>query len=92
MVTMAFFQASWIVLKEDILKVVFEFHASGKFKRSLNALFLTLILRIPGAVDPKDFCSISLLGRIYMMIAKILVNKLKMVLERIISKSQNALI
>ncbi|XP_059451119.1 callose synthase 7-like [Corylus avellana] len=90
--SMAFFQPSWIVLKEDILKVVFEFHASGKFKRSLNATFLTLILKIPGVVDPKDFYSINLVGSIYKMIAKILVNMLKMGLERIISKSQNVFI
>ena len=29
-----FFQACWIVLKEDIMKVFCDFHSSGKFKRS----------------------------------------------------------
>jgi hypothetical protein len=41
-----------VVLKEDIMKV--------KFKRSLNATFLTLIPKILGAIDPKDFHPISL--------------------------------
>jgi hypothetical protein len=77
-------------LKEDILKVYFEFHASGKFERNLNATFLTLIPKTPGAVNPKDSRPISLVGSIYKMIAKILANRLKIVLERIISKSQNA--
>jgi hypothetical protein len=61
-------------------------------KASLNAMFFTLIPKISGVVDPKGFCSICLVGSIYKMIAKILVNKLEMVLERIISKSQNAFI
>jgi hypothetical protein len=82
---MAFFQACWVVLKEDIMKVIYEFHASGKFERSLNATFLTLILMIPGAIDPKDFHLISLVGSIYKIIAKILLNRLKTVLEEIIS-------
>ena len=72
------------------MKVYFDFHASGKFERNLNAMFLTPILKIPRAVNPKDSHPISLVGSIYKMIAKILANRLKIVLERIISKSQNA--
>jgi hypothetical protein len=49
-----------LFLKEDILKVFYEFHASGKFERSLNTTFLTLIPKILGAVNPKDFHLISL--------------------------------
>jgi hypothetical protein len=36
--SMAFFQALWVVLKEDIMKVFREFHSCGKFERSLNAM------------------------------------------------------
>jgi hypothetical protein len=79
--SMAFFQAFWVVLKADIMKVFLDFHASGKFERSLNATFLVLILKILGAVDHKDFHPISLVGSIYKITAKILANKLKMVLE-----------
>ena len=41
------------------MKVFHDFHASGKFERSLNATtFITLIPKIPGDVDSKDFCPI----------------------------------
>jgi hypothetical protein len=40
----------------------------------------------------KDFCPISLVGDIYKIISKDLANRLKMVLEKIISRSQNAFI
>jgi hypothetical protein len=89
---MAFFQACWVVLKEDVMKVFREFHASLKFERSLNAMFLTLIQKIPRAVNPKDFRLISLVGSIYKIIAKILANRFKVVLEKTFYKSQNALI
>jgi hypothetical protein len=90
--SMVFFQACWAVLKEDIMKVFHEFHASGKFERSLNAMFLALIPKILGAVGPKDFCLISLVGSIYKIIAKILANKLRTMLEKIIFMSQDAFI
>lgn len=57
-------------------------------KGVLILTFIALIPKIPGAVDPKDFCPISLVSGIYNIIA----NRLKMVLEKIISKSQNAFI
>jgi len=61
-------------------------------KGVLILTFIALIPKSPGAVDPKDFCPISLESGIYKIIAKILANRLKMVLEKIISKSQNAFI
>jgi hypothetical protein len=48
-------QACWVVLKEDIMVVFHEFHARGKFKRSLNAMFLILIPKIPGLSTPRIF-------------------------------------
>jgi hypothetical protein len=40
----------------------------------------------------KDFCPISLVGGLYKIIAKVLANRLKGVLEKVISKSQSAFI
>jgi hypothetical protein len=74
------------------MKVFHEFRTSGKFEKSLNATFLDLIPKIPEAVNPKDFRPINLMDSIYKIIAKILANRLKMVLEKIISKSQNTFI
>jgi hypothetical protein len=80
------------MLKDDIMKVFRDFHARGKSERRLNATFIALVLKILGAVDPKDFCPISFVSDIYKIIANILANRLNMVLEKIISKSQNTFI
>jgi hypothetical protein len=51
----AFFQACWDVLKEDIMKLFHDFHARGKFERSLNATFIALILKISRVVELNSF-------------------------------------
>jgi hypothetical protein len=43
-------------------------------------------------VEIKDFQPISLVGGVYKMISKVLANRLKSVLEKIISNSHNAFI
>jgi len=45
-----------------------------------------------GAVDLKDFRPISLVSRVYKIIAKVLANRLGKVVEKIISKPQNAFV
>lgn len=40
--SMVFFQCCWDVIGLDVIKVFIEFHWWGKFKKSLNATFITL--------------------------------------------------
>jgi hypothetical protein len=91
--TMAFFQTCWEVLRLEIMEVFSDFHAREVFEKSLNVSFIALILKIPGAISLKDFRPISLVGGIYKIIAKkVLANRLKTVLEKVISKFQSAFI
>jgi hypothetical protein len=90
--SIAFFHFCWEVVKEDIMKIFKEFHAKGKFEASLNSTFISLIPKIPSASEMKDFNPISLVGGFYKIIAKVLANRLKGVLEKVISKMQSAFI
>jgi hypothetical protein len=90
--SMAFFQACWDVLSSDIMAVFNDFHARSWFEKSLNASFISLIPKAPGAISLKDFQPISLVGGVYKIIAKVLANRLKSMLEKVISKSQSAFI
>jgi hypothetical protein len=63
--SMAFFQACWDVIKDDLMKVFHDFHAKAKFERSLNATFIGLIPKKSGAIDIKDFFLINLVGGVY---------------------------
>jgi hypothetical protein len=87
-----FFQACWEVLKEDIMAVFSDFHAHGKFERSCNSTFISLIPKVSGASDLKDFRPISLVSGIYKIISKVLANRMRLVMDRIISNPQNAFV
>jgi tripartite-type tricarboxylate transporter receptor subunit TctC len=63
------------------MNAVQEFHLCGKFKKSPNATFISLIPKKVGPVDIKDFGPISLVGGVYQIISEVLENKRKTVLE-----------
>jgi hypothetical protein len=90
--TLAFFQDCWGVVKEDLMVVFAEFHARGKFVKSINSTFISLIPKVHGAKEIKDFCPISLVGGIYKIIAKVLANRMREVMDKIISKPQNVFV
>lgn len=90
--SMAFFSTCWEVIKEDIMEVFQFFHANSCFEKSLNASFLVSIPKKNGASDMEDFRPISLIGRVYELIAKVLSLRLRRVMGKVISESQHAFV
>ncbi|RVW75874.1 Transposon TX1 uncharacterized 149 kDa protein [Vitis vinifera] len=90
--TMAFWQDCWDVVKEEVMDLFKEFFEYGSFAKSLNTTFLVLIPKKGGADDLGDFRPISLLGSLYKLLAKVLANRLKKVLDRVVSVDQNAFV
>jgi hypothetical protein len=80
------------VVKGDFMAVFSKFHDRGKFVKSINSTFIALIPKVHGAQEIKDFHPISLVGGIYKIIAKVLANRMRRVMDRIISKPQNAFV
>lgn len=71
------------------MNVFLDFHATRMLKKSLDATFIALILKKSGAIEIKDFQSISLVGGVFKIVVKVLANRLKIVVEKIISKLQS---
>ncbi|RVW92901.1 Transposon TX1 uncharacterized 149 kDa protein [Vitis vinifera] len=90
--TMAFWMFCWDVVKIEIMDFFKEFHERGRFVKSLNATFLVLVLKKGGAEDLKYFRPISLVGSLYKLLAKVLANRIKKVMGKVISESQNAFV
>ena len=70
-----------------------DFHERGSFVRCLNSTFLLLIPKKKGGVeDLKDFKPVSLIGRVYKLLAKVLANRLKKVMSKLVNTTQNAFV
>ncbi|RVW68028.1 Transposon TX1 uncharacterized 149 kDa protein [Vitis vinifera] len=90
--TLAFWQSCWEFVKEEIIEMFKEFFEHSSFLKSLNNTFLVLIPKKCGAEDLGDFRPISLLGGLYKLLAKVLANRLKRVVGKVVSNSQNAFV
>ena len=87
-----FWQSCWDFVKEEILEMFKEFYDYNIFLKSLNNTFLVLLPKKGGAEDLGDFRPISLLGGLYKLLAKVLANRLKKVIGKVVSLDQNAFV
>jgi hypothetical protein len=87
-----FFQHNWAMVGPDIRKYALDFLNLGIFNPALNSTHIALIPKLPNAVSVSDFCPISLCNVVYKIFAKVLANKLKVVLPAIILPQQSAFV
>ncbi|WMV54824.1 hypothetical protein MTR67_048209 [Solanum verrucosum] len=88
--TMCFFKECWEIIKDDVMQTIHNFHQNEVFERSLNATFVALIPKKYGAEELKDFRPISLIGGMYKIIAKLITERMKIVMGRLINEHQMA--
>ncbi|GLT38123.1 hypothetical protein SLA2020_123890 [Shorea laevis] len=69
-----------------------DFHHNGRLVKGLNFSFLALIPKKLNPKQLKEYRPISLIGCLYKLLAKVLANRLKTVMEGIISESQAAFV
>ena len=90
--TLAFRKFCWPIVGGEVMQVFEELHSQNAVFRSHNASFLAFIPKKEEASDVQDFRLISLVGSLYKIIAKVLANRLKKVIGKLISNSQNAFV
>lgn len=86
-----FYHHCWSIIGADITKAVFHFFISGKL-RKCNFSFFSLIPKCENPQRFEDYRPISLCNVIYKIISKILANRLKEILDQLISPNQAAFI
>jgi len=67
-----FIKFSWDIIKGDILRVVQSFVEGGSWPKGTNASFITLVPKVANPKHLNEFRSISLVGCLYKIVAKIL--------------------
>ena len=87
-----FFKRAWGIVGTNVCTVVLQFFHNGKFLRQLNSTLITLIPKKLSATCVIDFRPIALCNVLYKIIAKVLANRLQLILPDLVSMSQNAFI
>ncbi|GJV30358.1 RNA-directed DNA polymerase, eukaryota [Tanacetum coccineum] len=84
--TFEFYRRYWSFLEIDVVQAVKYFFQHGMFPKGGNSSFIALISKTQNANMVKDFSPITLIGSLYKIIAKILSNRLVVVLGDIINE------
>jgi len=87
-----FFKHYWYLIHEDLYQCIFEFFRNGRLLKQINHTFIALIPKIENPSQTHHFQPISLCSTVYKIIAKILVNRLRPLLSKIISPVQSTFV
>ena len=87
-----FFKNYWKIIKKDLFNCIFEFFLNGKILKEINHTFIALIPKSNTPIQTSHYRPISLCSMIYKIISKILVNKMRPLLDHLISPFQSAFV
>ncbi|GJW18747.1 RNA-directed DNA polymerase, eukaryota, partial [Tanacetum coccineum] len=90
--TFSFYRRYWNLIECDVVNAVKWFFHHGRIPNGGNSSFITLIPKVSNANMVKEFRPISLIGSVYKIVAKILANRLVMVLGDLVSDTQSAFV
>jgi len=83
---------AWNIVGSLVCAAVKSFFRSGRILREMNVTAISLIPKVPNPTMLKDFRPISCCNTIYKCIAKILANRLKVVIPHLVGKQQTAFV
>ncbi|GJX43342.1 RNA-directed DNA polymerase, eukaryota, reverse transcriptase zinc-binding domain protein [Tanacetum coccineum] len=87
-----FFKEAWHIVGTDVCNVVKEFFSSGKLLGELNTTIISLIPKISNPLLVTDFRSIACYNVVYKCISKVITERIKGCLNKLINKNQSAFI
>ena len=87
-----FYKASWSVIAQDFTIAVQSVFQLGFLPKGINSTILALIPKKTVAQEMRDYRPIACCNVIYKVVSKIIANRLKLILPRIIAENQSAFV
>uniref|UniRef100_A0A453HKF1 Reverse transcriptase domain-containing protein n=1 Tax=Aegilops tauschii subsp. strangulata TaxID=200361 RepID=A0A453HKF1_AEGTS len=87
-----FFQTFWNVVKLEIMAIFDEFYVGSIDLGRLNYGIISLIPKVPGASDIRQFRPITVINVIFRILAKGFANRVTLLADRITHPNQSAFI
>jgi len=90
-VNFGFIKDLWIDIKGNFMRFLLEFYLYSRLVKWYNCLFIDLIPKVSKPHRLADFTPISLVWCMYKVLAKVLVGRLKLVIDKVILKNNHRL-
>lgn len=90
--TASFYQHYWKVVAKSVTLMIWKFFDSGSMLKQLNFTYLALLPKLTNPTKVAQFRPIALCNVCYKIIAKLLANRLKTLLPKLISSVQSAFV
>lgn len=87
-----FVKEFWEMMKLNIMIFLKEFHRHGVLPSGTNSSFTALIAKGKNPQNSEQYRSISLIGCLYKILAKLLANRMRKVFDNVIDQNQSAFI
>ncbi|KAL2250283.1 UNVERIFIED_CONTAM: hypothetical protein Sindi_2150600 [Sesamum indicum] len=87
-----FFKAAWLIVGDEVTRAVLDFFNTGKLLKQVNYTLRAVIPMVHSPITVADFRLIFCCNVLYKVIAKLLVQRLSVVLGKLVSPCQAAFI
>ncbi|XP_022014769.1 uncharacterized protein LOC110914278 [Helianthus annuus] len=88
----AFFKSAWPIIGNDVTCAILDFFETGKLLQELNHTTIVLIPKVPTPATVVDYRPIACCNVLYKCISKIVADRIKIVLNDIVSINQSAFV
>lgn len=87
-----FFKFTWPILSQDFTVAIHSVFRFGFLPKGVNSTILALVPKKAASMEMRDYRPIACCNVLYKVVSKILANRLKLLLPRVITENQSAFI
>ncbi|XP_061341450.1 uncharacterized protein LOC133287787 [Gastrolobium bilobum] len=87
-----FFQKNWDLIKKQVCSLIYQIWDYPNILASINSTLLVLIPKVQNPIHISQFRPISLCPVVYKIVSKIIVSRLKIIMDKVVSPAQSSFV